>query len=219
MTREGAARRPATASGEDQRIKCVDCGEEFVFTAGEQAFYREHNLTHAPTRCKRCRTNRKSVRGSDLVASAGPPASGGGPSRGMHTTVCSECGSETQVPFVPSSGRPVYCKSCYQSRRPDRPDRGGAARSPRPSRHAERGAPAYAPPMGGGGGRMQGVVKWFNEAKGFGFIRDDSGQEVFVHSSAIQSDGTRSLTQGERVEFEVVPGARGNQAANVTRIG
>jgi CspA family cold shock protein len=65
---------------------------------------------------------------------------------------------------------------------------------------------------------VQGVVKWFNQAKGFGFIRDDGGQEVFVHSSAIRSDGARILTQGDRVEFEVVPGARGNQAANVTRI-
>ena len=64
----------------------------------------------------------------------------------------------------------------------------------------------------------RGTVKWFNEAKGFGFIRDDAGQEIFVHSSAIQSDGAKTLTQGDRVEFEVVPGARGNQAANVTRI-
>jgi CspA family cold shock protein len=62
-------------------------------------------------------------------------------------------------------------------------------------------------------------VKWFNQSKGFGFIRDDSGQELFVHFSSIQSDGLKSLTEGERVEFDVVPGARGNQAANVTRIG
>ncbi len=67
--------------------------------------------------------------------------------------------------------------------------------------------------------RKRGTVKWFNEAKGFGFIRDDEGQEVFVHFSAIQSDGFRTLTQGDRVEFDVVPGARGKQAANVVRIG
>jgi CspA family cold shock protein len=66
---------------------------------------------------------------------------------------------------------------------------------------------------------VQGVVKWFNQSKGFGFIRDEAGQELFVHFSAIQSDGLKTLTQGERVEFHVVPGARGIQAANVTRIG
>jgi CspA family cold shock protein len=66
---------------------------------------------------------------------------------------------------------------------------------------------------------MQGVVKWFNQSKGFGFIRDDAGQELFVHFSAIQTDGFKSLTQGERVEFDVVPGAKGNQATNVARIG
>jgi CspA family cold shock protein len=61
-------------------------------------------------------------------------------------------------------------------------------------------------------------VKWFNEAKGFGFIQDGSGDDVFVHFSAIQGDGFRTLTEGDKVEFEVVPGAKGRQAANVTRI-
>jgi CspA family cold shock protein len=69
------------------------------------------------------------------------------------------------------------------------------------------------------GTRQQGAVKWFNEAKGFGFIQDDGGEDVFVHFSAIQTDGFKTLTQGERVEFDVVPGARGRQAANVVRIG
>jgi CspA family cold shock protein len=146
-------------TGEEQRIKCVDCGQEFLFTAGEQAFYREHNLTHAPTRCKQCRMNRKGARGPRTDT-----------------------------------------------------ERTDAVRS-----HAPR--PASALPEGGGAGRVQGVVKWFNQAKGFGFIRDDAGTELFVHFSAIQSDGLKTLRQGERVEFHVVPGARGNQAANVTRIG
>ena len=66
---------------------------------------------------------------------------------------------------------------------------------------------------------MQGAVKWFNESKGFGFIQDDGGEEIFVHFSAIQSDGFKTLSQGDRVEFDVVPGARGPQAANVVRIG
>ncbi|MBI1799360.1 MAG: cold-shock protein [Candidatus Eisenbacteria bacterium] len=67
--------------------------------------------------------------------------------------------------------------------------------------------------------RTQGSVKWFNESKGFGFIQDDSGAELFVHFSAIQGEGFKALHEGERVEFEVVPGERGPQAANVVRIG
>jgi CspA family cold shock protein len=66
---------------------------------------------------------------------------------------------------------------------------------------------------------MQGAVKWFNESKGFGFIQDDGGEDVFVHFSAIQTDGFKTLTEGDRVEFDVVPGEKGRQAANVTRIG
>jgi cold shock protein len=69
------------------------------------------------------------------------------------------------------------------------------------------------------GGRMTGAVKWFNEAKGFGFIQDDGGEDIFVHFSAISGDGFRSLNEGDRVEFDVVPGSKGKQAANVIRIG
>ena len=68
------------------------------------------------------------------------------------------------------------------------------------------------------GDRTQGAVKWFNEAKGFGFILDDSGEEVFVHFSAIGGDGFRTLAEGDRVEFDVVSGAKGKQAANVVRV-
>ena len=61
----------------------------------------------------------------------------------------------------------------------------------------------------------QGTVKWFNGDKGFGFISVEGGDDVFVHYSAIQSDGFRTLEEGQRVEFEVVEGQRGLQAANV----
>ena len=64
----------------------------------------------------------------------------------------------------------------------------------------------------------QGTVKWFNDAKGFGFIAQDGGDDVFVHHTAIQTEGFRSLAEGERVEFEVQRGAKGLQAANVRRI-
>jgi CspA family cold shock protein len=58
----------------------------------------------------------------------------------------------------------------------------------------------------------QGTVKWFNNEKGYGFIAVDGGQDVFVHYSAIQSDGYRSLDEGQRVEFEVAQGPKGPQA-------
>lgn len=62
-----------------------------------------------------------------------------------------------------------------------------------------------------------GKVKWFNDAKGFGFIAQDGGKDVFVHHTAIQMDGFRSLAEGDAVEFDVVEGPKGLQAANVRR--
>jgi CspA family cold shock protein len=63
----------------------------------------------------------------------------------------------------------------------------------------------------------QGVVKWFNDAKGYGFITQEDGQDVFVHYSVIQGSGFRSLAEGDRVEFEVTRGPKGLQAANVKK--
>lgn len=63
----------------------------------------------------------------------------------------------------------------------------------------------------------QGTVKWFNDAKGFGFISREQGEDVFVHFSGIAGDGFKSLSEGDRVEFEVVKGPKGLQATNVTR--
>ncbi|MBS4221771.1 cold shock protein CspC [Lederbergia citrea] len=64
----------------------------------------------------------------------------------------------------------------------------------------------------------QGTVKWFNADKGFGFIERENGDDVFVHFSAIQSDGFKSLDEGQKVTFDVEQGARGAQAANVQKV-
>jgi CspA family cold shock protein len=65
---------------------------------------------------------------------------------------------------------------------------------------------------------QKGKVKWFNDAKGFGFITQENGSDLFVHHTAIVANGFRSLTEGETVQFEVVQGPKGLQAANVTRV-
>ncbi len=64
----------------------------------------------------------------------------------------------------------------------------------------------------------EGTVKWFNGGKGFGFIEQDSGPDVFVHFSAIKGDGFKTLNEGDRVSFEVVEGPKGPQAANVVKL-
>ena len=66
--------------------------------------------------------------------------------------------------------------------------------------------------------RIKGTVKWFNNAKGFGFIGQDNGPDVFVHYSAVKSEGYKSLQEGDQVEFEVVQGQKGPQADSVTKL-
>jgi cold shock protein len=65
--------------------------------------------------------------------------------------------------------------------------------------------------------RLKGTVKWFNNAKGYGFLGRDNGPDVFIHYSAITSDGYRSLEEGDHVEFDIVQGQKGPQAANVSK--
>jgi CspA family cold shock protein len=67
--------------------------------------------------------------------------------------------------------------------------------------------------------KEQGIVKWFNNAKGYGFIQRDSGEDVFVHHSAIQESGYKSLEEGQAVEFNVTKGPKGWQAVDVSKIG
>ena len=66
--------------------------------------------------------------------------------------------------------------------------------------------------------RLKGTIKWFNNAKGYGFIGYEGGADVFVHYSAITAEGYKSLQEGDQVEFEIVQGAKGPQAANVSKV-
>ena len=66
--------------------------------------------------------------------------------------------------------------------------------------------------------RIKGTVKWFNNAKGYGFLGREGGADVFIHYSAITSEGYKSLQEGDQVEFEIVQGQKGPQAANVTKV-
>jgi CxxC-x17-CxxC domain-containing protein len=90
---------------EDKELQCVECGESFTFTAGEQEFFAGKGYTNEPKRCPNCRESRRSQRGSGGYGYQGQ--------REMHTAVCASCGKEAQVPFQPRQGRPVYCSDCY----------------------------------------------------------------------------------------------------------
>ena len=83
---------------EDKTLTCKDCGNEFVFTAGEQEFYAEKGFQNEPTRCKECRVARK-----EAIKAA----------RETFTTVCAECGGEAIVPFKPKNDRPILCSECF----------------------------------------------------------------------------------------------------------
>ena len=93
----------------DKTLTCRECGKEFVFTAGEQEFHAMKGFTNTPVRCPDCRAARK--------ASGGFGGQRRGGFREMHTTVCSSCGKEAKVPFVPSGDKPVFCYDCFQSQR------------------------------------------------------------------------------------------------------
>ena len=130
----------------DKNLTCADCGQEFVFTASEQDFYAQRGFTE-PRRCPSCRASRKAARnaeggGSSYGGGGGYSSSGGyssggyssgagsygggggeyggGRDRGpreMFAATCSSCGKEAQVPFRPTSGKPVYCSDCFRSQR------------------------------------------------------------------------------------------------------
>lgn len=97
----------------DRLLRCSDCGNEFVFTAGEQVFFYDKQFKNDPKRCKLCKAKRA---GLGKAVSAGSAAALPF-SRTETRTLCSACGIETTVPFKPTQGRPVLCRSCFQMKR------------------------------------------------------------------------------------------------------
>ena len=89
---------------QDKTLQCADCGAEFTFTAREQEFFQAKGFTNEPKRCPSCRQSRRSQRGEGDSARA---------PRQMYPAVCAQCGKETEVPFEPRQGRPVYCSDCF----------------------------------------------------------------------------------------------------------
>ncbi len=87
---------------EDKTLVCKDCGNEFVFTAGEQEFYAEKGFQNEPQRCKACRDARKNA---------------GKAQREYFDATCAECGNACKVPFQPTEGKPVYCSDCFAKMR------------------------------------------------------------------------------------------------------
>jgi CxxC-x17-CxxC domain-containing protein len=120
-------------SFEDKTLTCRDCGQEFIFSAGEQEFYEQRGLTNQPGRCPDCRRARKAQQGAGGYSGGGSYSSAGGYSSGggygnsgggyeraprqMFDAVCSSCGKETQVPFQPRGDKPVYCSDCFAQQR------------------------------------------------------------------------------------------------------
>ena len=99
---EGVNETSAEPVYEDITLTCRDCGEEFVFTAGEQEFYAEKGFMNKPKCCKACRDKNKNS---------------GKTEREYFIAVCSECGGEARLTFQPSNDRPVYCSKCFEARK------------------------------------------------------------------------------------------------------
>ncbi|PSH05720.1 MAG: zinc-binding protein [Acidobacteria bacterium] len=91
---------------QDRMLKCADCGEEFVFTSGEQLFFHDKRFTNLPKRCKACKQKRLQAAGA--------------PSRSVKNetvAICSACGKQTTIPFRPTQGRPVFCRECFSQQK------------------------------------------------------------------------------------------------------
>ncbi|MGH2428227.1 MAG: CxxC-x17-CxxC domain-containing protein [Candidatus Limnocylindria bacterium] len=105
----------------DKALTCVDCSQEFSFTASDQQFYADRQFSE-PRRCPACRAIRKAARGDSAGGYAGNGGGYGGGGGGygqreMFTATCDGCGGEARVPFRPTGAKPVYCSDCFSTRR------------------------------------------------------------------------------------------------------
>jgi CxxC-x17-CxxC domain-containing protein len=106
---------------QDKTLTCLDCGQEFTFTASEQEFYAQKGFTNNPSRCGDCRKARKARQGEGGYSSGG--SGFGRQNREMYPATCATCGKQTTVPFQPRGDRPVYCSDCFRPQRSN--DSGG----------------------------------------------------------------------------------------------
>ncbi len=129
----------------DKSLTCVDCGQQFTFTAGEQEFHQSKGFSNEPRRCPTCRRARKAA---DPNAAARPP-------RELFSVTCASCGKDAKVPFEPKGNRPVYCSDCFTPQA--RPAYGGG------------GGYAGGSSFGGGGGYSGGGGRGGDYGGGGGF--------------------------------------------------
>ena len=94
---------------QDKSLRCVDCSSEFIWTAGEQLFFADKQFKNEPKRCRGCKAKRGPRQAANHTRQD---------ERVETRASCSSCGKETTVPFRPTQGRPVYCRECFQHRRP-----------------------------------------------------------------------------------------------------
>jgi CxxC-x17-CxxC domain-containing protein len=101
-------------SFQDKTLECSDCGNTFTFSVEDQEFFQSKGYTNEPKRCPECRQARKSERYGNGGNRYGNGSYGYRAPRQMFPAVCADCGKETEVPFEPREGRPVYCSDCYR---------------------------------------------------------------------------------------------------------
>ena len=101
-----------TSEYQDRSIVCVDCGEDFTWTVGEQVFFHDKGLRNEPKRCKPCKQAK-----NDRLAAISFAQASGAKQRIEVTVMCAQCNEQTTVPFYPSQGRPVYCRACFVASR------------------------------------------------------------------------------------------------------
>jgi CxxC-x17-CxxC domain-containing protein len=111
-SRYGLKGEPSSMEFKDKMLKCIDCGADFVFTAGEQLFFHDKQFRNEPKRCKACKSKRVAV-----LNSSPPPPRNYSYSKVETRATCSQCGKDTTVPFRPTQGRPVLCRECFSQKR------------------------------------------------------------------------------------------------------